>query len=129
MPVSCLVLTLFVVLGSSAMGLGGKLVVLGSLPVQIVHNTSVQRKGVIDATSSQRSLELHLIDAAGTGGIVSVEAPALRRDDSGSLQIVPLILNSEVGQLTPWLFSRLRVGNPTSAKLDSHNVNGSKQIG
>ena len=36
--------TFFIVLSSSPMGLGGKLVVLSSLPVQIMHNTSVQRK-------------------------------------------------------------------------------------
>jgi hypothetical protein len=33
MPVSCLVIALFVVLGSSAVGLGGKLVVLSNFPV------------------------------------------------------------------------------------------------
>ncbi len=33
MPVSCLVIALFVVLGSSAMGLGGQLMVLSSLLV------------------------------------------------------------------------------------------------
>src|ERR1039458_9152101 len=40
MLVSRLAITLFIVLGSSAVGLGGKLVVLSSLLVQIVHNTS-----------------------------------------------------------------------------------------
>ena len=45
MPVSRLVIALFIVLGSSAVGLGRNLVVLSSLPVQIVHNTSVQRDG------------------------------------------------------------------------------------
>jgi hypothetical protein len=45
MPVSRFVIALFIVLGSSAVGLGRKLVVLSSLPVQIVHNTSVQRDG------------------------------------------------------------------------------------
>jgi hypothetical protein len=41
MPVSCLVIALFVVLGRSTMGLGGKLVVLSDFPVQILHNFSV----------------------------------------------------------------------------------------
>ena len=44
MPVSRLVITFFIMLSSSPMGLGGKLVVLSSLPVQVGHNTSVQRK-------------------------------------------------------------------------------------
>jgi len=33
MPVSCLVIALFIVFGGSAVGLGGKFVVLSSLPV------------------------------------------------------------------------------------------------
>jgi len=44
MPASRLVFAPFIVLGSSAVTLGGKFVGLSSLPVQIVHNTSVQRK-------------------------------------------------------------------------------------
>jgi hypothetical protein len=44
MPVSRVVIAFFIMLGSGAMGLGSKLVVLSSFPVQIVHNTSLQRK-------------------------------------------------------------------------------------
>jgi hypothetical protein len=44
MPVSSLVIAFFIVLGSGAVSLGGTLVVLGSLLVQPVHNSSLQRK-------------------------------------------------------------------------------------
>jgi len=45
MPVSRLVVALFIVLRGSAVSLGGKRVVLSGLPMQFVHRTSVQRKG------------------------------------------------------------------------------------
>lgn len=48
MPISCLVIALFIVLGSSAVGLGGKLMVLSSLPVYVVHSPSVQHKKLVD---------------------------------------------------------------------------------
>jgi hypothetical protein len=41
MPVTCLVIALFVVLGRSTVGLGGELVVLSDFPMQILHNLSV----------------------------------------------------------------------------------------
>ena len=46
MPVSRLVIALFIVLRGSAVSVGGKRMVLSSLPVQFVHRTSVQRKRV-----------------------------------------------------------------------------------
>jgi hypothetical protein len=54
MPVSRLAIALFIVLGGSAVSLRGKLVVLSRLPVQIVHDTSVQRK-VVWVSSSLHS--------------------------------------------------------------------------
>ena len=46
MPVLSFVIALFIVLGSSAVGLGGKLMVLSSLPVQMMHKNNVQREGL-----------------------------------------------------------------------------------
>jgi len=56
MPVPRLVIALFIVLGSSAVGLGGKLMVLSSLPMQTVHKASLQRKG--------RRIEISVVAAA-----------------------------------------------------------------
>jgi len=41
MPVRCLVIALFVVLGRSTVGLGGQLMELSNFPVQVLHNFSV----------------------------------------------------------------------------------------
>lgn len=46
MPVCRLVIALFIMLGSGAMGLSSKLVVLGNLLMQIVHDTSLHRKAL-----------------------------------------------------------------------------------
>jgi hypothetical protein len=44
MPVRRLVIALFVVLGGSAVSLGGEFMVFSSVPVKFVHDTSVHRK-------------------------------------------------------------------------------------
>ena len=46
MPVCRLVVALFIMLGSSAVGLGGELMVFSSLTVQVVHDTSLHRKAL-----------------------------------------------------------------------------------
>jgi DnaK suppressor protein len=82
MPVSGLVIALFIVFGSSAVGLGSKLVVLSSLAVQVVHRTSVQRKGFDRSRKTP-------------GGRPNRRGIGSRRQDTGSASYTQLGMNTE----------------------------------